>query len=853
MRLTFTLWTASLASTAFAAQLWLDKTLPFEERLLSFISQLNDTQKLAMVQGDTELTDNGTGVNACIGHIQGNSTLGIPDICMGDGPAGVGNSLDNVTAFPAPVMAASSWDTSIQYEFGQALAQEHMGKGRNSVLAPTINILRSPLWARAAETLSEDPWLTARMAVAGTMGIQSQGALACPKHFAAYNQDTNRFGNGPEWLTVDAVVDKRTMHELYLPAFKASVQEADAASVMCSYNRLNGFFTCENDWLLNQTLRQEWGFEGFVVADWYFSTRSTVGAVMAGLDISMPGGDLTDSYGFPAYYGDLLVEAINNGSIPHARLDDMVQRVWRYMFKLGQVDNPVTGDSTAHVRTQEHLDLAQRMVEEGAVLLKNDQITLPISSDKYSKIAVFGIGATTENQVSENHGGFVIDSTMVVQAPFDAIKRRGGTENITAKYSEAYPGTGQFPTVPSSMFRDGGVNVTYYKTTDFTGPVNTTEFVPNITIATYPSALWQAYPDVFSAIYEAIFLPDTTGTYHFSMYGQGTALLYLDNVLVANMSYANFGNYVQGATYLEAGSEVKLLLKYDMGYSLSTGSYGITLGVDIGNQTRNSAADELAEWADISIIFASDRISEGADSGLGLSLPGDQDAIISRLANISKKTVVILNTNSAILMPWIEQVEGVMEIWYPGQQVGLALERLLFGDVSPSGKLPLTFPKNLNDTVRISTNIEVPFEEGLYVGYKAYDQSGIQPLFPFGHGLTYSNFSLSGMEVSSNDSAVVLRTTLSNQGTYKAKEVIQLYVGFPDAAKEPPKLLRAFEKVEVEAGESKSVELVVKLEDLMIWDSSIEDWVFVDGWYEVLVGFSASNLPQSQSLELSRG
>ncbi|KXH63708.1 putative beta-glycosidase [Colletotrichum salicis] len=302
MRLTSTLRIASLASTAYAVQPWLDKTLNYEERLLSFIAQLNDTQKHAMVQGDTELTDNGTGVNACIGHIQGNSSLGTPGICMGDGPAGVDNSLDNVTAFPAPVVAASSWDTSIQYEFGQALAQEHMGKGRNIVLAPTINILGSPLWGSRCRNSVRRPMADHAHGGRRYDGHPKSGSPRVPlrKHFAAYNQDTNRFGNGPEWVTVDSVVDKRTMLELYLPAFKASVQEADAASVMCSYNRLNGFFTCENDWLLNQTLRQEWGFEGFVVADWCFSTRSTVAAVMAGLDISMPGGDLTDGYGFPA-------------------------------------------------------------------------------------------------------------------------------------------------------------------------------------------------------------------------------------------------------------------------------------------------------------------------------------------------------------------------------------------------------------------------------------------------------------------------------------------------------------------------------------------------------------------------
>ncbi|KAF4901300.1 Beta-glucosidase [Colletotrichum viniferum] len=544
---------------------------------------------------------------------------------------------------------------------------------------------------------------------------------------------------------------------------------------------------------------------------------------MAGLDISMPGGDLTDNYGFPAYYGDFLVRTVNNGSVPRERIDDMIKRLWRYMFKLGQVDNPVTGDSTAHVRTQEHLDLAQKMVEEGAVLLKNEDSTLPLSPEKYTKIAVFGIGATTENQVSENHGGFVIDSTMVVQAPFDALSRRGSAENISVKYSEAYPGTGQFPTIPSSMFKDGGVNVTYYKTTDLSGSVNAIEFIPNITIASYPSQLWQAYPDVFSAVCEGIFLPNTTGTYHFSMYGQGTALLYLDEVLVANMSYANFGNFVQGTVDLKAGTEVKLTLRYDMGYSVSTGGYGITLGVDLG-----------------------------ADSGLGLSLPGDQDALISRLAGKSKKTVVVLNTNSAVLMPWIESVDAVMDIWYPGQQVGLALERLLFGDISPSGKLPMTFPAKLNDTIQINTEIDVSYTEGLYVGYKAYDGSGVEPLFPFGHSLTYSNFSLSGLKISSNESTVISTVTLTNEGSMDAQEVVQLYVGYPDEAREPPKLLKAFAKVEVPTGSSKDVELVVSKNDLKIWDQQIRGERFVEGLYHFIVGFSAGYVKLEETLQLEQ-
>ncbi|KAI4914746.1 hypothetical protein J4E90_004778 [Alternaria incomplexa] len=858
MHVSITVWTSLLysltqvhaSSQTLANRPWLDPTLPNEQRLQLFIDQLNNTQKYAMVQGDTELDDNGTGVNPCIGHISGNETLGVPSICMGDGPAGVGNNLNNVTAFPAPIAAAASWNTTLEYAYGQALAQEHMAKGRNVVLSPTINILRSPLWARAAETFSEDPWLTSRMAVAGVLGVQSQGALACPKHLAGYNQDTNRFGVGPDWDTVDVQIDERVLHELYLPAFKASVQEADAASIMCSYNKLNGFFACENDWLLNNTLRQEWGFQGFVVADWYFSTRSTVSAVMAGLDISMPGGSLESSYGFPAYYGDLLVEAVENGTIPASRIDDMVARTWRYMFKLGMVDNPVTGNAESVARTQSHLGLAQKMAEDGSVLLKNDDYTLPLSRHKYRHVAVYGVDGTNQSQVTENHGGFVIDTTMVVQSPFDALKQRAGKEgNMTVTYAEAYPGTGQFPTVPSSRFVDGGLNVTYYTTTDFSGPINQTDFVPNITAASFPKELWVSWPQVFSCVYEGTFKANTSGMYHFSLTGQGDAILHINGQVIANMSKANFGNTVQGIANLTAGDEVSLSLNYSMGYSLSTGAYGVTLGVDVGDEARDEEAISLAEKADISIVFASDRHSEGVDSNIGLSLPGDQDAVISRIAKCSKKTVVILNTNSAILMPWIDEVDAVMQSWYGGQQIGLALERLLFGDVSPSGKLPVTFPKTLDNAIQITSNRIVPYEEGLNVGYRWYDEHKVDPLFSFGHGLTYSTFELGILAVhlanstaTSGSERLICCTTLTNTGTVSASEVVQLYVSYPDAAREPPKLLKAFAKVHLEADQSTDVLLEVLMDDLRIWSEQKKDWDFVHGEYNFLVGFSASDI-----------
>ncbi|KAF4337518.1 glycoside hydrolase family 3 domain protein [Fusarium beomiforme] len=841
---------ASALSLPHDEPLWLNKSALPEDRLQAFLGQLNESQIYAMVQGDTVLDDHGTGINACIGHISGVEALGISSVCMGDGPVGVSNSMNNVTTFPAPIMMSSGWNTTAEYIFGQMLADEQRMKGRNVVLSPTINILRSPLWARAAETLSEDPHLTARLAVAQVKGIQSRHALACPKHFAAYNQDTNRFGVGPEYDAVNAVVDERSMQELYLPAFKATVQEAKAASVMCSYNKFNGQYACENEFLLNKTLKNDWGFTGFVVADWYFAQRSTVASANNGMDISMPGGSLVDSFGFPAYYGGMLKEAVSNGSVEFSRVRDMVERLWRPMFELGAIDHPPEGNATAVARTQEHLDFAQELAEDGMVLLKNEQQLLPLSKHKYKKIAMFGRGATNDTHVTEEHGGFALDSTMLVQAPFSHIKKRGEKEGISVRYAEAHPGTGPYPTVPSSMFRD--LKATYWNNTDWSGKSNQTVYPQNITSGMFPKEMFQAWPDVFSSKYEGKFLPKTTGLYYFSLYGQGDAVLFLNGQQVVTMTKQNFGNPVSGVVELKAGKPVDLYLKYSMGFSLSTSNFGVTLGVDVASELREEQALELASWADLSIVVVNDDWTEGADSNIGLQLPSGQDELISKIASASSKTLVVLGTNSAILMPWIEKVEGILEMWYPGQQVGLALERILYGDISPSGKLPLTFPKTLEDAIQITSDLDVHFNEGLNVGYKKFDKYHIQPLFPFGFGLTYSSFSLEHLRLgmSYSGSSIISNATLKNTGSYKAKQVVQLYVSYPKEANEPPKLLKGFQKVELAVGQTWHISIEVKKDDLRIWDEVLDDWRLIKGKYEIMLGFSAHDILEKKHIYL---
>ncbi|KAK2051217.1 glycoside hydrolase family 3 domain-containing protein, partial [Colletotrichum caudatum] len=763
----------SALSLSVAEPLWLDKSAPTEDRLQAFMGQLNESQIYAMVQGDTVLDDHGTGINACIGHISGVDTLGIPSVCMGDGPVGVSNSMNDVTTFPAPIMMSSGWNTTAEYIFGQMLADEQRMKGRNVVLSPTINILRSPLWARAAETFSEDPHLTARLGVAQVRGIQSRHALACPKHFAAYNQDTNRFGVGPEYNAVDAVVDERSMQELYLPAFKATVQEAKAAS-------------------------NDWGFTGFVVADWYFGQRSTVASANNGMDISMPGGSLVESFGFPAYYSNMLKDAVNTGSVEFSRVRDMVERLWRPMFELGAVDYPPEGNATAMARTQEHLNFAQELAEDGMVLLKNENQLLPLSRHN--------------THVTEEHGGFPLDSTLVTQAPFDHIKKRGEMEGISVRYAEAHPGTGPYPTVPSSMFKD--LRATYWNTTDWSGKINQTIYPQNITSGMFPRNMFQAWPDVFSSVYEGKFLPNTTGLYHFSMNGQGDAVLLLNGQHVVTMTKQNFGNPVSGSIELEAGKPVNLYLKYSMGFSLSTSNFGVTLGVDVAN------------------------------SNIGLRLPSSQDELIAKIASASPKTLVIAGTNSAILMPWINEVEGILEMWYPGQQVGLALERILYGDISPGGKLPLTFPKTIEDAIQITSDLEVNFDEGLNVGYKKFDKYGIEPLFPFGFGLTYTSFNLTSLrlETTPDGLSIITNAVLKNTGDYRAKQVVQLYVSYPTEANEPPKLLKGFQKAELDVGKTLQISMYVKKDDLRVWEKALGDWRLIKGKYEFMLGFSARDI-----------
>jgi beta-glucosidase len=533
-------------------------------------------------------------------------------------------------------------------------------------------------------------------------------------------------------------------------------------------------------------------------------------------------------------------------------VDDMVARLWRPIFENGIVDRAVAGNLSTQVSSPQHQELAAELVEEGAVLLKNDNSALPLSKSKYKSVAVFGAQASSKAMVTELHGGFVLDKSMVVHDPLTSIKKRASQANISVAYSEAYPGTSAFPDVPSSMFGKTGLNVTSWTTIDGSGPANQTLRVKNITSWSFPSGYGSVWPEVFSLRYDGYFHPNVTGLYHFSLYGNGGAVLCLNGTEVVNLNGSNFNMVVQGVISLEAGTVVPLRLDYTIAGSVDIGAYSIALGMDV-KPRRYSQAVAAAQAADISIVFVSDEHTEGLDSILDLSLPGDQDEVISLIARNSERTIVVLNTNSAILMPWIDQVDAVIEVFYPGQQIGPAITRLLFGDVNFSGKLPITFPVAFNDTPTASVErfpgigLQANYSEGLYVGYKWYDGNEIEPLFAFGHGLSYTDFALSNGSLTvhnQSDSLVIeLSVAVENVGSVYGKEVVQVYVAFPEACDEPPKLLKAFEKVALAPSEVQLVNFTLGTEDLSIWDTSSRDWMFVPGEYTFWLGTSSRDLP----------
>jgi beta-glucosidase len=846
-------------AAAVASSRWMNTMLDPGQRAAQLVGQMTLDEKIAEVHGVGYplIADPTTGY---AGKIPGNSRLGIPAVYLADSPVGVGNGATGVTQWADTAALAATWDTNVAGQYGRAYGAEQAGKGHNVALGPTINILRLPNWGRAPETFSEDPYLTAQQSVAEIRGIQSQHVIATAKHFVANNQEVQR-------SSINVVASQKARKEIYEPAFKAAVQ-AGVGAIMCSYNRVGGTYACENADNLIGTLRDAWRFDGMVMSDWG-AVHGTVKPAKSGLDLEMPGvadeanpAPLDDLWG--SYFNSKLKAAVQSGAVTTAELDRMVTHILTAMFRVGLFDHPTPDPVTVkdtNVSTPEHQALSERIAEQGTVLLKNANGALPLNTSTVKSIAV--IGDAAKNPLTAAGGSAAVIPSAPVVTPLDGITARAGS-GTTVTYVQGTLGTNPLPAVPAGAF--DGLTATYYGSADLTGPPIATEAVPNLDITGNPAAVGSA--TTWSARYTGTITAAADGTYRFSLQAGGYVTVFIDDQQVVSFT-PMFEPTQNGLVNLSAGGHSIRVEVTPFQHELVTvEKFAIAAGLHLGWQPQQNQlvaqAAAAAQAADVAVIVASAPASEGWDRR-SLALPADQDALISAVAAANPRTIVVLNTSSAVTMPWLAQVAGVVEVWFPGQTAGTAISRVLFGDVNPSGKLPVTFPASDQQGPARSAvdypgdGTDVYYSEGTLVGYRWFDAQGQEPLFPFGYGLSYTTFRFSDLNVRPTASTKTPSTIddadhprsrgwtvtarVTNTGTQAGAEVAQLYIGAPAGAQEPPRQLKAYTKVTLKPGQTKTVRLQLPRTALAAWNDSDTGWTVAKGQYQIYVGNSSRNLP----------
>jgi len=822
------------AVAASAACPWVGSVAPVPQRVAQLLTQLTQAQQEFMVAGVS---------SAYAGSTPAIPALCIPSLTLEDGPAGVADGLGGVTQLPAPVSAAATWDTDAEGQYGAVIGSEQAGKGTDVDLGPTVNMVRDPRWGRAFESLGEDPYLAGSMGAAEIRGIQEQGVMAQVKHLAAYNQETSRNSSAD-----NVIADDRTLQELYLPAFEAATRSA-VSSVMCSYSWVNGTAACENPYLLNTVLKGQFSFPGFVTSDWS-ATHSTVASANSGLDMEMP------SAGF--YSADALASAVASGQVSSSTLSGMAGRILTEMFSFGMFDKAQTGSTGADVSTAAHAAIGQQVAEEGTVLLKNSGAQLPLSTSAQKTVAVIGSAASTGVE-SAGGGSAGVQGGSVT--PLEGITTRAGS-GVSVQYSEGNPASDTLPNVPASVLTPAtgngtGLTAQFYNNTSLSGtPVLTlNNSTPNTDFnGASPGAGVNATN--WSAKWTGTLTVPTTGSYAFAVTSDDGSRLSVNGQQIVDQWRDQASTTAQGSMNLTAGQRVPIELDYYQG----AGAAVVNLAwarPDFTSPAIDAAVD-LAKNSSVAVVFANSYETEGSDLS-SIDLPGTQNQLIQQVAAANPHTVVVLNTGSAVTMPWLESVSGVLESWYPGQSNGTAIAALLYGDVNPSGKLPVSFPKSLAD-VPASTpaqwpgvNGQVQYSEGLDMGYRWYQAKNITPLFPFGFGLSYTTFSFSGLSVSPLDShgKATITATVTNTGSKQGADVAQLYIGDPASAGEPPLQLKGFQRVDLAPGVSKQVSFPVTLRDLSTWSDSAKDWTAATGTYTVKVGDSSSSPQLSGNLNVT--
>ncbi len=793
---------------------WLDAKQTPSCRALEVIPQMTHAEKLAFRVGLPRLGLNATGA--------GDGPFGL---AAGGGRGGAPSpTAQNTTTFPDELAVASTFDRELTRRLGQAIGEEFSGKGSSEILGPTVNLARTWHWGRATESFGEDPYLMTELATPEIAALQAQHVVVVLKHYAVYDQETDR-------QVLNETVGEKALNEIYLPSFRSAVEKAHVGGIFCAFASLNGGpAVCSSGEQLG--LLRKWGFDGFVRPE------------------AAPDAALAAKAGSDEIQGAALDAAIQSGKLAESDLDLIVYRHLVPMFRLGVFDIP-KGTPETDVSTAEHKKIGLALAEEGAVLLKNKGGVLPLSGVK--SIAVIGDDAGAAASVQATNSAVPVAGKLSV--PSEAIAARAGA-GVKVVYEKGTLGIGPLPAVPASAWKLTG---TYYRGAGWTGDPVATQADTTIDFTAPPVDALNPAPAAggtaagggrgrggparipWSARWEGSLTPTSTGMYRFSVNASGTARLLVSGKPVVEIPKQSGVVTVTGMVSLTAGQSVPIRVE-------CTGTGAIHVGWQTPEQDVLAAAVKAAKESDVAIVFAGERGGEGYDR-TGLRTPGDLDAVIEAVAAVNPKTVVVLNTAGPVAMPWLDKVSGVVEAWYPGQFDGEAIAAILFGDVNPSGRLPMTFP--VDETQGPATKAdEYPgdgknanYSEGVLVGYRWYDAKNQTPLFPFGFGLSYTSFQYSGAKVehkAGDDATVSVKVT--NSGKRAGSEVVQLYLGFPAEAAEPPKQLKGFGRVELKPGESKVVTMTVNKDSLAAWDESAHDWKVYPGKYAVEVGASSRDI-----------
>jgi len=775
---------------------------------------------------------------------------GIPPMRCSDGPAGVRGTSWNGPAsasFPCGSALGATFDPELVEEVGRALGREARSKGAHVLLAPTVNLHRTPVGGRNFECMSEDPLLTARLAVAYVRGVQSEGVAACIKHFVANDTEFER-------MTISSEVDERTLRELYLVPFEAAVAPiadggAGVRALMSSYNRVNGTYASEHGPLLRDVLRDEWGFDGVVISDWY-GTHSAAASLEAGLDLEMPG---------PARLrGRRLLEAVEAGEVARARVDESVLRLLR-LFVWSGVWTRSADESTEDAA--ETRDVIRRAATAATVLLTDrgrpgapGSRLLPLGDDP-GRIAL--VGPYAELGRVQGGGSARVRPNRPVgllgalrERGLDVVSERGCSiakrlPALRGSFATTYVGAdGQRVTVPTDRL----------------------QFV------------WMDDPAegidqrAFGATVTGDFTPSVSGDWELGLTSVGPAVLRIDGDVVVDLSTPQTGGAffgmgspeVRATRRLDAGVTHRVEVTYD--HRDDATLRGLLVGArppEVGDEIQRAVDAAAAAAVAVVVVGTDDDWETEGEDRASIGLPGRQDELVERVAAANPSTVVIVNAGSPVAMPWLDRVAAVLQVWFPGEELGNSVADVLLGVAEPGGRLPITFPRRLEDTPAFLSHPGegglAKYDEGLFVGYRWYDAREIEPLFPFGHGLGYTTWELGQATVDGGVAdGVRVSVPVTNTGERAGTTVVQVYVappgeGPPDAPRRPRRELRGFAKVHAEAGAT--VEAVVELgtRAFAVWSPSEHGWVVPPGQYELLVGESSRSLRHAGTVGATSG